>query len=75
MDDYSLLNSVNKNVVLSDPIGYLDFLNLLRQAELVITDSGGIQEEKQRKKAEAMQWATSALAVGISQLFKLSEGV
>ena len=45
MDDYSLLNSVNKNVVLSEPIGYLDFLNLLRQAELVITDSGGIQEE------------------------------
>ncbi|MGB5528901.1 MAG: UDP-N-acetylglucosamine 2-epimerase (non-hydrolyzing), partial [Ignavibacteriaceae bacterium] len=45
MEDYSLLNTVNKNVILSDPIGYLDFLNLLQQAELVITDSGGIQEE------------------------------
>jgi UDP-N-acetylglucosamine 2-epimerase (non-hydrolysing) len=45
LENFSLLESLNKNVILSDPIGYLDFLNLLRQAELVITDSGGIQEE------------------------------
>jgi UDP-N-acetylglucosamine 2-epimerase (non-hydrolysing) len=30
---------------LLDPIGYLDFLRLLDNAQLVITDSGGIQEE------------------------------
>jgi UDP-N-acetylglucosamine 2-epimerase (non-hydrolysing) len=34
-----------KNLVLLDPIGYLDFLNLMSNAALVITDSGGIQEE------------------------------
>ena len=45
IDRYSLLNKIDSNVILSDPIGYLDFLNLLRNAELVITDSGGIQEE------------------------------
>lgn len=28
-----------------DPLGYLDFLCLMRNASLVITDSGGIQEE------------------------------
>jgi len=28
-----------------DPIGYLDFLKLLASARLVLTDSGGIQEE------------------------------
>ncbi|MCX7049583.1 MAG: UDP-N-acetylglucosamine 2-epimerase (non-hydrolyzing) [Candidatus Sumerlaeota bacterium] len=28
-----------------DPIGYLEFMSLVRRAALVITDSGGIQEE------------------------------
>jgi UDP-N-acetylglucosamine 2-epimerase (non-hydrolysing) len=28
-----------------DPIGYLDFLRLMSAARLVLTDSGGIQEE------------------------------
>lgn len=28
-----------------DPLGYLDFLNLMMHSKFVITDSGGIQEE------------------------------
>ena len=28
-----------------DPLGYLDFLNLMSHSALVITDSGGVQEE------------------------------
>ena len=28
-----------------EPLGYLDFLNLMMHAKLVITDSGGVQEE------------------------------
>ena len=33
------------NVALIDPLGYLDFLALQRDATVVVTDSGGIQEE------------------------------
>ncbi len=36
---------LNTNVVLCEPLGYLDFLRLLESAALAITDSGGIQEE------------------------------
>jgi len=32
-------------IVLIEPLGYLDFLCLMKHARLVITDSGGIQEE------------------------------
>ncbi len=30
---------------LTEPLGYLDFLRLLTEAQMVLTDSGGIQEE------------------------------
>ena len=33
------------NLRLIDPAGYLDFLKLMSEAKLVLTDSGGIQEE------------------------------
>jgi UDP-N-acetylglucosamine 2-epimerase (non-hydrolysing) len=32
-------------IILTEPLGYLDFLCLMKHATLVITDSGGIQEE------------------------------
>ncbi|HSE85712.1 MAG TPA: UDP-N-acetylglucosamine 2-epimerase (non-hydrolyzing) [Candidatus Binatia bacterium] len=35
----------SNGVYLIDPLGYTDFLALLSQATLVLTDSGGIQEE------------------------------
>lgn len=33
------------NLILMEPVGYLDFLKLTANAALVMTDSGGIQEE------------------------------
>jgi UDP-N-acetylglucosamine 2-epimerase (non-hydrolysing) len=33
------------NLLLLEPVGYLDFLCLMSNAALVMTDSGGIQEE------------------------------
>jgi UDP-N-acetylglucosamine 2-epimerase (non-hydrolysing) len=34
-----------QNLILLDPIGYLDFVRLMQSATLLLTDSGGIQEE------------------------------
>ncbi len=33
------------NILLTEPLGYLDFLKLMSESKLVITDPGGIQEE------------------------------
>lgn len=35
----------NKNIVFLDPLGYFEFLGLLNGAKVVLTDSGGVQEE------------------------------
>ncbi len=37
--------ALNPNLLLLNPLGYFDFLKLIGNAEVVITDSGGIQEE------------------------------
>ena len=42
---YGLLEGLNSNVVISEPIGYIKFMNLVQNSRFVITDSGGIQEE------------------------------
>jgi UDP-N-acetylglucosamine 2-epimerase (non-hydrolysing) len=34
-----------KNVLLTEPLGYVEFMSLVTESRLVITDSGGIQEE------------------------------
>ncbi len=36
---------VGSNLVLTEPVGYLKFLNLMLNSRVVLTDSGGIQEE------------------------------
>jgi UDP-N-acetylglucosamine 2-epimerase (non-hydrolysing) len=33
------------NIVLTEPLGYRDFVQLMSQAHLILTDSGGLQEE------------------------------
>ncbi len=34
-----------KNIIITEPFGYLDFLCLMSNSRMVLTDSGGIQEE------------------------------
>jgi UDP-N-acetylglucosamine 2-epimerase (non-hydrolysing) len=38
-------NRVRAGINLYSPFGYLDFLKLMAEAKVVLTDSGGIQEE------------------------------
>lgn len=44
---FGLENSFNeiRNLIITEPFGYLDFLKLIRESKFVLTDSGGIQEE------------------------------
>lgn len=42
---HAALLSTGHRIRLVDPLGYLDFVKLMSDARLVLTDSGGIQEE------------------------------
>ncbi len=44
-EEFGLLERFRERAILLEPRGYLDFLALLDGARLVLTDSGGIQEE------------------------------
>lgn len=43
--EWDILPLINKSIKITEPIGYIDFLSLLNNSKLVITDSGGIQSE------------------------------
>lgn len=43
--EFGLLDSLAPEVMLMEPLGYIDFQALTRFAKVVVTDSGGIQEE------------------------------
>jgi UDP-N-acetylglucosamine 2-epimerase (non-hydrolysing) len=43
--DYKLTGCLNQGMRLIEPLSYLEFLSLQSKATVVITDSGGIQEE------------------------------
>ena len=47
MEEFGLASALGalRNVILCEPAGYLDFIRLMRDAKMVLTDSGGIQEE------------------------------
>ena len=43
---FNLMMQLNtERIILTEPVGYLDFLNLMMHAKFIVSDSGGIQEE------------------------------
>lgn len=61
-----------KNVEIIKPVGYFDFISMLKFAKVVITDSGGVQQESNYFKVptfvlrEESEWKTNAILVGIN---------
>ncbi len=46
IEEFGLMDEVtNNNILLLPPLGYLHLLGLMKNAKVVLTDSGGIQEE------------------------------
>ena len=47
LDSHGLMTELGniKNVIITEPLDYLDFTKLAKESALIITDSGGIQEE------------------------------
>jgi UDP-N-acetylglucosamine 2-epimerase (non-hydrolysing) len=43
--EFGLEELLGPGIRLSEPLGYLEFLNLTSNAAVVLTDSGGLQEE------------------------------
>jgi UDP-N-acetylglucosamine 2-epimerase (non-hydrolysing) len=73
LERYSLSGSLSKSVILSEPIGYIDFQALIKNAELIVTDSGGIQEESTYLGVQCITLRTSTerpvtVEIGTNQL-------
>jgi len=47
LEDFGLLSRILSNPAfrVTEPLGYIDFMNLVRGCTIAITDSGGVQEE------------------------------
>jgi UDP-N-acetylglucosamine 2-epimerase (non-hydrolysing) len=45
LEKYDLLKFLNHNIIATRPLGYIDFIALIKNSAFVLTDSGGIQEE------------------------------
>ena len=47
LEKYGLLDKLREkeNIILTEPLGYIDFIGLMMRSSVIVTDSGGIQEE------------------------------
>ncbi|MDE1817945.1 MAG: UDP-N-acetylglucosamine 2-epimerase (non-hydrolyzing) [Thaumarchaeota archaeon] len=65
----------SKNIIMTDAVGYFDIILLMKRCRLIVTDSGGIQEEatspKIRKKVLIARTSTDrpeAVEAGLSEI-------
>lgn len=45
LKEIGLLNELERKVILIDPVGYLEMVQLEKYSSLIVTDSGGVQKE------------------------------
>ena len=45
LEEYGMGGRLPANIIITEPLGYLDMLKLIRHASMILTDSGGIQKE------------------------------
>ena len=45
LERFSLMSDVPQNLIISEPISYIEIITLESNAKLIITDSGGLQKE------------------------------
>lgn len=74
---FGFLDKIRKspNIHLLPPVGYFDFLVLMKESMFILTDSGGIQEEatspKIRKPVLILRWSTErpeAIKAGFAKI-------
>jgi len=73
----SILNN-SSNLIITEPLGYLDFLKLEMNAKFILTDSGGIQEESTYFRVPCLTLRENTerpitITEGTNQLVKLNK--
>ncbi len=74
LETFGIKDKLDKNIILTEPIGYIDFMKCTKNAELILTDSGGIQEESTFMGVQCITLRTSTerpitVELGTNQLF------
>lgn len=73
LECFGLIQELHGDVILTGPVGYIDFLSLIKNAELILTDSGGIQEESTYLGVQCVTLRTtterpSTIEIGTNQM-------